>query len=107
MAETQTETETRPAPEVKTNEEDVASEQHLPSQSQSPPPQPSPPPPQPSPPPASVDPKAFYGYLYEADKGPTKVFDGLLRAIAQYIVGCIAMLCCARRLPTSRHKGRC
>lgn len=32
------------------------------------------------------DPKAFYGYLYGEDKAPTKVFDALLRALAQYIV---------------------
>ena len=30
--------------------------------------------------------KAYYGYLFEADKNPTKVFNALLRAIAQHIV---------------------
>jgi hypothetical protein len=33
-----------------------------------------------------VDAKEFYGYLYEANKTPTKVLDALLRAIGQYIV---------------------
>lgn len=32
------------------------------------------------------DPKAYYGYLFDDSKGPTKVLDALLRAIAQYIV---------------------
>lgn len=33
----------------------------------------------------TVDPKAFYGYLF-AHKQPTKVLDALLRGVAQYIV---------------------
>lgn len=33
-----------------------------------------------------VDPKEFYGYLYEANKTPTKVLEALLRAIGQHIV---------------------
>lgn len=41
--------------------------------------------PTPMPKPA-VDAKDFYGYLYEANKTPTKVLDALLRAIALYIV---------------------
>lgn len=41
--------------------------------------------PNPKPP---VDAKDFYGYLYEANKTPTKVLDALLRAIALYIVSC-------------------
>jgi len=28
----------------------------------------------------------FYGYMYEEDKGPTRQFDDLLRAIGQHIV---------------------
>lgn len=28
----------------------------------------------------------FYGYLYDANKTPTKTFDALLRAIGQHIV---------------------
>lgn len=43
--------------------------------------------PKPMPKPA-VDAKDFYGYLYEANKTPTKVLDALLRAIALYIVSC-------------------
>ncbi|OWP04158.1 hypothetical protein B2J93_367 [Marssonina coronariae] len=42
----------------------------------------------PQPPPAAdaeKDAKAYYGYLFEADKKPTKVLDALLRAIAGYI----------------------
>ena len=35
---------------------------------------------------ARVDPKAYYGYLFEQDKSPTRVFDALLRAIGKYIV---------------------
>lgn len=31
-------------------------------------------------------PSPAYPYLFEADKGPTKVLDALLRAIAQHIV---------------------
>lgn len=34
----------------------------------------------------ATDAKDFYGYLYEANKTPTKVLDALLRAIALYIV---------------------
>jgi hypothetical protein len=30
--------------------------------------------------------KAYYGYLFEPDKKPTKVLDALLRGIALYIV---------------------
>ncbi|RQM05829.1 hypothetical protein DH86_00002137 [Scytalidium sp. 3C] len=33
-----------------------------------------------------VDPKEFYGYLFEADKKPTKLLDLLLRGIAYHIV---------------------
>jgi hypothetical protein len=33
----------------------------------------------------TVDPKAYYGYLY-AQKQPTKLLDALLRGIAHYIV---------------------
>jgi hypothetical protein len=33
-----------------------------------------------------VDGKAYYGYLFETDKKPTKVLDALLRGIANYIV---------------------
>lgn len=33
-----------------------------------------------------VDAKQYYGYLFEADKKPTKVLDALLRGIAIYIV---------------------
>ena len=36
----------------------------------------------------NVDGKQFYGYLFEADKKPTKVLDALLRGIAIYIVSC-------------------
>lgn len=36
--------------------------------------------------PAPVDAKAYYGYLFQEDKGPTAVLDALLRAIGQYIV---------------------
>jgi hypothetical protein len=36
----------------------------------------------------NVDAKQFYGYLFEADKKPTKVLDALLRGIAIYIVSC-------------------
>lgn len=43
--------------------------------------------PMPMPKPA-VDAKDYYGYLYEANKTPTKVLDALLRAIALYIVSC-------------------
>lgn len=43
--------------------------------------------PKPMPKPA-FDAKDFYGYLYEANKTPTKVLDALLRAIALYIVSC-------------------
>lgn len=32
------------------------------------------------------DTKAFYGYLFEVDKKPTKTLDALLRGIAGYIV---------------------
>ena len=34
----------------------------------------------------NVDPKAYYGYLFEPNKKPTKVLDALLRGIANYIV---------------------
>jgi hypothetical protein len=40
----------------------------------------------------ATDPKAFYGYLFEVDKTPTKTLDALLRGIAIYIVS----LCCDR-----------
>ncbi|KUJ24396.1 uncharacterized protein LY89DRAFT_679553 [Mollisia scopiformis] len=33
----------------------------------------------------ATDPKAFYGYLFEVDKKPTKTLDALLRGIAGYI----------------------
>ena len=36
--------------------------------------------------PKPVDAKEYYGYLYEANKTPTKVLDALLRAIGQHIV---------------------
>ncbi|PVH75313.1 hypothetical protein DL98DRAFT_427750, partial [Cadophora sp. DSE1049] len=50
-------------------------------------------PPQPEAPPAqpstsnstAADAKAYYGYLFEADKKPTKVLEALLRGIATYI----------------------
>ena len=35
---------------------------------------------------ANVDPKEFYGYLFEVDKSPTPVLNALLRGIANYIV---------------------
>jgi len=35
-----------------------------------------------------VDPKVYYGYLFQANKQPTKVLDLLLRGIANYIVSC-------------------
>lgn len=35
---------------------------------------------------ASVDPKVFYGYLFQPDKKPTKILSALLRGIAGYIV---------------------
>ncbi|KAL2063376.1 hypothetical protein VTL71DRAFT_5181 [Oculimacula yallundae] len=41
------------------------------------------PPPQPST--TAPDPKSYYGYLFEADKKPTKVLVALLRGIATYI----------------------
>lgn len=44
--------------------------------------------PKPMPKPA-VDAKDYYGYLYEANKTPTKVLDALLRAIAQHIVSAL------------------
>jgi hypothetical protein len=34
----------------------------------------------------TIDPKAYYGYLFKSDKKPTKVLDALLRGIANYIV---------------------
>jgi hypothetical protein len=34
----------------------------------------------------NVDAKQYYGYLFEADKKPTKVLNALLRGIAIYIV---------------------
>lgn len=34
----------------------------------------------------TVDPKVFYGYLFEVDKKPTRTLDALLRGIAGYIV---------------------
>jgi len=112
MAETQTETPTptptpaaQPPTETETSskaEPEPEPEPEAPEQHAQPPPPPPPPPPSSSPPP--VDPKTFYGYLYEADKGPTRVFDALLRAIAQYIVSCATTLCCASRLPTARRE---
>lgn len=33
-----------------------------------------------------IDPKLFYGYLFELDKKPTRTLDALLRGIAGYIV---------------------
>ncbi|KAH8786344.1 hypothetical protein F5882DRAFT_239731, partial [Hyaloscypha sp. PMI_1271] len=32
------------------------------------------------------DPKEYYGYLFEADKKPTKTLDAMLRGIARYII---------------------
>lgn len=52
-------------------------------------PKPAPAPPPPPSPPEPAQPKeknAYYGYLYESNKTPTKTLDALLRAIAQYIV---------------------
>ena len=46
-----------------------------------------------SPPPnpdVPLDPKSYYGYLFQPDKAPTPLFDTLLRAIAQHIVGDLA-----------------
>ncbi|KAF7863967.1 hypothetical protein EAF04_006932 [Stromatinia cepivora] len=46
-------------------------------------------PPQPSQPQEetpNVDPKEFYGYLFDADKSPTSVLNALLRGIANYII---------------------
>jgi len=34
----------------------------------------------------TADAKIYYGYLFEANKKPTKVLDALLRGIANYIV---------------------
>ncbi|KAF8848946.1 hypothetical protein BDZ45DRAFT_810382 [Acephala macrosclerotiorum] len=34
---------------------------------------------------SAIDPKLFYGYLFEADKKPTRTLDALLRGIAGYI----------------------
>lgn len=34
----------------------------------------------------TTDPKVFYGYLFEADKKPTRTLDALLKGIAGYIV---------------------
>lgn len=36
----------------------------------------------------NVDAKQYYGYLFEADKKPTKVLDALLRGVAIFIVSC-------------------
>jgi hypothetical protein len=46
----------------------------------------------------AVDASDYYGYLYEANKTPTKVLDALLRAIALYIVSCAqsSLVCCPR-----------
>lgn len=38
----------------------------------------------------TTDPKAYYGYLFEVDKKPTKTLDALLKGIAEYIVSCFA-----------------
>ncbi|KAH9220672.1 hypothetical protein DL95DRAFT_383182 [Leptodontidium sp. 2 PMI_412] len=55
------------------------------SQTQCPPqPEPQAPPPQPSTS-TAADAKTYYGYLFEADKKPTKVLEALLRGIATYI----------------------
>ncbi|KAG4414306.1 hypothetical protein IFR04_012552 [Cadophora malorum] len=55
------------------------------SQTQAPP-QPEAPPPQPSTSTSTAaDAAAYYGYLFEADKKPTKVLEALLRGIATYI----------------------
>jgi hypothetical protein len=52
-----------------------------------------------------VDAKEYYGYLFEADKKPTKVLDALLRGIAIYIVSCDQV---ARHAPTSKNvKAHC
>lgn len=50
-----------------------------------------------------VDAKAFYGYLFEADKKPTKVLDALLRGIAKHIVSrlMMALLAPVRQILTS------
>jgi hypothetical protein len=39
----------------------------------------------------SVDAKAYYGYLFQANKQPTKVLDLLLRGIANHIVSRIML----------------
>ncbi|KAH7319403.1 hypothetical protein BKA65DRAFT_101558 [Rhexocercosporidium sp. MPI-PUGE-AT-0058] len=57
----------------------MSSQTQAPSQ-----PEPQAPPPQPSTT-TAADAKAYYGYLFEADKKPTKVLDALLRGIATYI----------------------
>lgn len=38
------------------------------------------------------DAKTYYGYLFEADKKPTKVLDALLRGVAGYIVRLLSFL---------------
>lgn len=38
---------------------------------------------------STIDPKAFYGYLFEVDKKPTRTLDALLRGIAGYIVSAL------------------
>jgi hypothetical protein len=35
---------------------------------------------------STEDAKAYYGYLFQDDKNPTKVLEALLRAVGQYIV---------------------
>jgi hypothetical protein len=32
-----------------------------------------------------IDPRTFYGYLFEQDKQPSKVLDAMLRSITRYI----------------------
>lgn len=39
-----------------------------------------------------MDSKAFYGYLFEDNKKPSKTLDALLRGIANYIVRCLLKL---------------
>ncbi|QSZ37499.1 hypothetical protein DSL72_008597 [Monilinia vaccinii-corymbosi] len=50
-------------------------------------PQPQPQPePQPQEKTSNVDPKEFYGYLFDAEKSPTPVLNALLRGVAHYII---------------------
>lgn len=47
----------------------------------------------------TTDAKAYYGYLFEPNKQPTKVLDALLRGIANYIV---SLLEGAARAPATK-----